>query len=271
MDASGAARLTQDDDVRHDTRDGDHDDTFSILDRLLEDLPEVVERFVLQALDPTAMALLARVRRECHAVVVSSDLPCAGITEGAPLRVTEFCGTVDRLAWAKANGCPWNERTCALAARGGRIEVLKWAREHHCPWDEDTCASAAEWKHLEVLMWARKRHCPWNEWTCARAAKRGHLDVLMWAREHDCPWDEFTCAFAAERGHLDVLMWARAQHPPCPWDELTCMRAAQSAPLEVLRWAMENGAPVHPAHAQWYEHLLRGEPHAMDHRRTFEV
>ena len=93
----------------------------------------------------------------------------------------------------------------------------------------------------------------------------------MWAREHDCPWDEFTCAFAAERGHLDVLMWARAQHPPCPWDVYTCMCAAQSAPLEVLRWAMEHGAPVHPSHAQWFEHLLRGEPHAMDHRRTFEV
>jgi len=37
------------------------DDTFSLLDRLLEDLPEVVERFVLPALDPTALALLAQV------------------------------------------------------------------------------------------------------------------------------------------------------------------------------------------------------------------
>ena len=92
MDASGVVSLTQDDDVRHDTRDGDHDDTFSLLDRLLEDLPEIVDRFVLPALDPTALALLARVRRGWHAVVVSSGLPCAGITEGAPLRVREFCG-----------------------------------------------------------------------------------------------------------------------------------------------------------------------------------
>jgi hypothetical protein len=151
MDASDVASLTRDeDDVRHDTRDGDHDDTFSLLDRLLEDLPEVVERFVLPALDPTALALLARVRRDWHAVVVSSGLPCAGITEGAPLRVTEFCGTVDRLAWAKANGCPWNERTCALAARGGQIELLKWARMPDCPWNERTCASAAVGGHLAV-------------------------------------------------------------------------------------------------------------------------
>jgi len=41
--------------------------------------------------------------------------------------------------------------------------------------------------------------------------------------------------------------------------------------LEVLRWAMDNSAPVHPAELQWYEHLLRGEPHAMDPQRTYEA
>ena len=93
--------------------------------------------------------------------------------------------------------------------------------------------------------------------------------MLMWAREHDCPWDKQTCASAAEGGHLDVLMWAR-EHD-CPWNQRTCMCAAESAPLEVLRWAMEHGAPIPPSHSQWYEHLLRGEPHAMDHHRTFKV
>jgi hypothetical protein len=39
MDASGVANLTLEDDIRHDTRDGDDDDTFPLLDRLLEDLP----------------------------------------------------------------------------------------------------------------------------------------------------------------------------------------------------------------------------------------
>jgi hypothetical protein len=41
---------------------GDHD-KFPLLDRLLEELPEVLERFVLPAMDHTALALLARVRR----------------------------------------------------------------------------------------------------------------------------------------------------------------------------------------------------------------
>ena len=192
MDSSGGASLTQDDDIRRDTHDGDHDDTFSLLDRLLEDLPEVVERFVLPALDPTALALLRRVRRRWHAVVVSSGLPCAGITEGAPFRVTEFCGSVERLAWAKANGCPWDETTSYYAARNGRVEVLEWAREHHCPWSKSTCGAAAEGGHQDVLMWAREHHCPWDKWTCTFAAKGGHLDVLMWAREHHRPWNEGT-------------------------------------------------------------------------------
>ena len=121
MDASGVANFIPDDDIRHDnTRDGPNDDAFPLLDRLLEDLPEVVERFVLLGLDPTALALLTRVGKEWCAVVVSSGLPRAGITEGVPLRVTEFCGSVERLAWAKANGCPWSWRTVLWPLGAGR-------------------------------------------------------------------------------------------------------------------------------------------------------
>ena len=72
MDASGVANLPQEDDIRH--------VMFPLLDRLLEDLPGVVERFVLPALDPTALALLARVGRGWHSIAVSSGLPRAGIT-----------------------------------------------------------------------------------------------------------------------------------------------------------------------------------------------
>jgi hypothetical protein len=180
MNAFSVANRAPDDDVRHDTtrRDGHHDDTFPLLGRLLEDLPEVVERFVLPGLDPTALALLARVGKGWYAVVVSSGLPRAGITEGVPLMVTEFCGSVERLAWARVNGCPWDERTCEFAARGGHLDVLRWAREHYCPWDGWTCVSAAEGGHLDVLRWAWEHHCPWDEETCASAARGGQLDVL---------------------------------------------------------------------------------------------
>ena len=119
--------------------------------------------------------------------------------------------------------------------------MLQWARQNGCPWDEDTCASAAEGGHLEVLQWARQNGCPWDEtpvhrqqkeatWRCSNgparmaapgmrlpvpsAAEGGHLEVLQWAHQNGCPWDEQTCAEAARGGHLEVLQWARAEWLP---------------------------------------------------------
>lgn len=42
-------------------------------------------------------------------------------------------GNLDVLKWARANGCPWDERTCSNAASGGHLEVLKYACENGCP------------------------------------------------------------------------------------------------------------------------------------------
>ena len=77
--------------------DGDSDDSFPLLDRLREKLPEALQRFVLPALDQNTLALLARTGREWRAAVVSSDLPCAG-SRGLPLMVSAFCGSVELLA-----------------------------------------------------------------------------------------------------------------------------------------------------------------------------
>ena len=48
-------------------------------------------------------------------------------------------GKIESLTCLRANGCPWDARTCAAAARGGHLEVLQWARQNGCPWDEETC------------------------------------------------------------------------------------------------------------------------------------
>jgi hypothetical protein len=42
------------------------------------------------------------------------------------------------LQWARRNGCPWDERTCEVAAGRGHLEILRWARQHGCPWTEGT-------------------------------------------------------------------------------------------------------------------------------------
>ena len=62
--------------------------------------------------------------------------------------------SISRLQWSWANGCPWrwSTRTCAVAAKNGRLEVLQWARENGCPWNECTCDCAARNGHLEVLQ-----------------------------------------------------------------------------------------------------------------------
>merc|ERR1719420_1560972 len=41
------------------------------------------------------------------------------------------------------------------SAQGGHLEVLQWARAQGCPWNARTCAWAAKNGHLAVLQWAR--------------------------------------------------------------------------------------------------------------------
>jgi hypothetical protein len=167
----------------------------------------------LGRLDPTDRAMLARCGRACRDVVRSSSLERAGafmvvlrargrsvLVVAVPLRVADFVGTVRRLAWARENGCPWNEYVCSHAAAGGRLDLLQWARAGDCPWDARTCACAARGGYLAVLAYARAHGCAWDVDTCAWAAEGGHLEVLLWAREHGCRWDYMTCALAAGDG-----------------------------------------------------------------------
>jgi hypothetical protein len=221
--------------------DSDDDAPSELLAPVLEEWREVMVTHVLQRLDPTDCTMLARVGKLWLAVVVANNLPRAGKGGAGRLKLEDFVGSVERLAWAKDNGCKWNKLTCAYIARGGHLGVLQWAREHGCPWSSTTCERAAEGGHLEVLTWAREHDCPWGTQTCDSAAGGGHLEVLKWAREHHCPWDEATGMFAAMHGHLDVLRWAR-QHN-CEWGQRTCSCAAYGSQLEVLQWLREHGCP----------------------------
>ena len=54
--------------------------------------------------------------------------------------------------------------------------MLKWARENGCPWDEQTCAYAAEGGHIELLRWARENGAPWTEFTRRIAAAKGYVE-----------------------------------------------------------------------------------------------
>jgi len=55
---------------------------------------------------------------------------------------------------ARVNGCPWDEETCTMAARGGHLDVLKWAIHNLCPLNWQACMSiATENDHPDVLAW----------------------------------------------------------------------------------------------------------------------
>ena len=146
-------------------------------------------------------------------------------------------GKIDSLTCLRANGCPWGEHICTIAARRGHLEVLQWLRQNGCSWDEWTCEAAAKGGHLEVLQWLRQNGCSWDEWTCEAAAKGGHLEVLQWAHQNGCPWDEETCRAAASGGHLAVLQWAHQNG--CPWGR----RTWNSAHSRCRPYMIERGCP----------------------------
>ena len=215
---------------------------YPLLGGLLEYLPEVLAAEVLSRLEPTDVVMFGQVGRSCRAAVVAFGVPqepetsddegddeeggTGEGTEGGPLllRVENFVGSAERLAWAKERGCPWDGDICKFAAWGGHLEVLKWAREHRCPWDFRVCACAARGGHLEMLKRVREHGCDWTEGTSSTAAAGGHLEVLRWAHEHGCPWGASTCSFAALNGHLHVLQWARENG--CPWNQETLTDSA---------------------------------------------
>jgi hypothetical protein len=64
-----------------------------------------------------------------------NEWTCSFAAEGGHLEVAEV-GARERL--------PVGRGDVRVRGVGGHLEVLKWARENGCPWDETTCACAAE-------------------------------------------------------------------------------------------------------------------------------
>jgi hypothetical protein len=50
-------------------------------------------------------------------------LPRAEKSAGVPLKLVDFVESGRRLAWGKANGCPWVANTCTVIARGTAVQL----------------------------------------------------------------------------------------------------------------------------------------------------
>ena len=69
-------------------------------------------------------------------------------------------GYLNVLKYARANGCSWNEETCAIAAEGGHLEVLKYLHENGCPWDAYARVLARRYLQGEVIRYLDACECP---------------------------------------------------------------------------------------------------------------
>jgi hypothetical protein len=93
----------------------DRDSSPPLLD-LLQRFPDLFLKEVLERLNPTARISLARTGSAFLDVVFPRaifpfGLPTRAETTGDAVRVfklVDFLGSAERLAWAKAHGCPWD-------------------------------------------------------------------------------------------------------------------------------------------------------------------
>ena len=89
-----------------------------------EGLVAIFDAEVLPLLDATTHALFRRVGQACRdAVLRAPKLPCAGRKLGVNFDVDCFVGSVELLAWAKENGCPWDASVCTPTAKYGPLHT----------------------------------------------------------------------------------------------------------------------------------------------------
>lgn len=127
-----------------------------LLGALLEWAPQVFECQLLPQLcnqgSSVELAMLAQCSRGLREAVIPSGLP-------RPVRhlVEDYVASVERLSWARRNGCPWVAATTALVARRGSLEVLQWARANHIPCDFETLAQSRIYGHRATIWrWAKE-------------------------------------------------------------------------------------------------------------------
>jgi hypothetical protein len=88
------------------------------------------------------------------------------------------------LKYLHENGCPWNEWTCAWAAKEGHLHALKWLHENGCPWNGKTCEWAVRSGQVEVFKYAFANGCACSENTLNNLrSKEAFVGVEEWMIE----------------------------------------------------------------------------------------
>ena len=167
-----------------------------ILDVVVEKLGWFQTTFAMAG--RTCREVVARVPR-MRAVLTEEEREELSWAAAIPLAEAVIEGDVEALGWLiqlfDVKGLKWRKvggsnRPDLLARPPGeeRREHEVCLRANGCPWDEDTCANAAAGGHLEVFS-GRVRNGARGVRDVRAAAKGGHLEVLQWARQNGCRWD----------------------------------------------------------------------------------
>jgi hypothetical protein len=131
-------------------------------------LNHIFKHRVLRRLSSVDVALLSRVNAACRRGVLAAvgELP-------THLPVKEFVFSQERFMWACSNGLPLDDkRTCAAFARGGDLEMLQWARANGCPWDE------------RVVMIGWDDRVVTEKFAGVVITDESHREVLEWVMEN---------------------------------------------------------------------------------------
>ena len=57
-------------------------------------------------------------------------------------------GHLELLQWARAQGCPWRQRTVTCAIASGHVGMLEWMMAHGCSWPRNASLMAAATGHI---------------------------------------------------------------------------------------------------------------------------
>jgi hypothetical protein len=146
------------------------------------------------------------------------------------------------------------------------------AQNPPCPWDEHTCAYAA--KHLPVLKWLRAQNppCPWNSHLTKEVAREGCFDTLRWVLTQDppCPYSidvSFEVVERARRATLDAeiaFLGTFAQREPdlgARFDfanatHISALRDHVSGLWDAAKWLYQHNWPIAPVAMYEVKHQL---------------
>ncbi len=81
---------------------------------------ELVLYILCQHVKPIWQVVCKSVCQRWHLLLLNQRLPLPDYTITLAKK-----GRLGVLQWARSQGCPWDERTCAIAAEGGHLEMLK--------------------------------------------------------------------------------------------------------------------------------------------------